>query len=45
MGNITSIRSFLAMDAMLIEMLVDMRESKVDENSNHLPEVNPVAFQ
>ena len=31
MGNITSIRSFLALDAMLIEMLVDMRDTMVDE--------------
>ena len=40
MGNITSIKSFLAMDSMLIEMLVDMRDIMVDENWSDLPEVN-----
>ena len=40
MGNITSIKSFLAMDSMLIDMLVDMRDTMVDENLNDLPEVN-----
>ena len=40
MGNITSIKRFLAMDSMLIEMLVDMRDTMVDESLNDLPEVN-----
>ena len=32
MRNITSIKRFLAMDSMLIEMLVDMRDTMVDES-------------
>ena len=40
MGNIISIKSFLAMDSMLLEMLVDMRDTMVDENLNDLPGVN-----
>ena len=40
MGNIISIKSFLAMDSMLIGMLVDMRDIMVNENLNDLPEVN-----